>query len=473
MGGVLVEIQAASLFGRQITIPETTVEEFKKVLRGEPIGPGDVGYDEARALWNGNVDKRPALIVQCDGVADVINCVNFARDNSLLVSVRGGGHSFPGTSVANDGLVIDLSGMSGIRVDPLRSTARAEGGAKWGAFDHATQAFGLATTGGTNTDTGIGGLTLGGGHGWLGGKYGLASDNLISADIVTADGHLRIASEEENPDLFWAIRGGGGNFGVVTSFEYRLHPVGLLLAGMLIYPIEKARKLLEFYRDFTRSTPDEFTSWFVMMVSPEGQRVCVIVPCYNGPIEEGERYIKPLREFGPPIADLVGPMGYEQLQSLTDEALVPYRHYYEKSHFLKEVTDEAIDVLVEGFGQSSAAIPVVLLQQVGNAVLRVPDEASAYSHRDGVYNCLIIPVWDDPGETEIHRRWCRDLWESLLPYGTGGVYVNNIGREEDDSEALVRSAFGANYIRLAEIKKKYDPENLFRHNQNIRPREGY
>jgi FAD/FMN-containing dehydrogenase len=465
----MADVPVITTRGTRHLLGDAAVSDFQNGLRGRLVRPGDADYDSTRRLWNGNVDKRPALIVQCDGVADVINCVNFARDNRLLVSVRGGGHSFPGTSVANDGLVIDLSGMRSVRVDPARRTARAEGGCKWGAFDHATQAFGLATTGGTNTDTGIAGLTLGGGHGWLGGKHGLALDNLLSLDIVTADGQLRIASEDENPDLYWAVRGGGGNFGVVTSFEYRLHQVGPLLAGMIIYPIEQAREVARFYRDFTRSTPDEFTSWFVMLVSPEGQRVCAIVPCYNGPMEEGEKYIKPLRDFGPPIADLVGPMAYEQLQALTDDALVPYRQYYEKSHFVKDISDEAIDIMVKGFEKSTAPLPVVLLQQVGNAVLRVPDEATAYSHRDGVYNCLIIPVWDDSGETEIHRNWCRELWEDLVPHGTGGVYVNNIGREEDDGETLVRSSYGANYPRLAAVKKKYDPQNLFSHNQNIRP----
>ncbi|MDA1129314.1 MAG: FAD-binding oxidoreductase [Chloroflexi bacterium] len=465
----MVELLAATLSGQEPTLSEVIIDEFKKSLRGELLSPDDLDYDEARSLWNGNVDKRPALIAICDGVADVINCVNFARNNNVLISVRGGGHSFPSTSVANDGLVIDLSNMDGIRVDPVRRTARAEGGVKWGAFDHATQAFGLATTGGTNTDTGIAGLTLGGGHGWLGGKHALALDNLISVDIVTADGQLRIASEDENPDLFWAVRGGGGNFGVVTSFEYRLQPVTTLLAGMIIYPIEKAPEVIRFYRDFTLNTPDEFTSWCVMMADPDGNRVCVIVPCYNGPIAEGEAYIKPLRELGTPIADLVGPMNYEDLQALTDAALVPGRQYYEKSHFMKEISDEAIDLMVEHFAESTAALPVILLQQVGNAVLRVANDATAYSHRDGVYNCLIIPVWDDPGETEIHRKWCRDLWEALEPYGTGGIYVNNIGREEDDSEALVRSSYGSNYLRLAEIKKQFDGDNLFRHNQNIRP----
>ena len=465
----MVELQAATLSGQETTLGEETIEEFQAGLRGELVTPDDSAYDEVRSLWNGNVDKHPALVAICDGVADVIHCVNFARENNLLVSVRGGGHSFPGTSVATDGLVIDLSLMDGVRVDPAGLTARAEGGVKWGAFDHATQAFGLATTGGTNSDAGIGGLTLGGGHGWLGGKHALASDNLKSVDIVTANGQLRVASEDENPDLFWAVRGGGGNFGVCTSFEYRLQPVGTLLAGMIIYPIEIARDVFRAYRDFTRDTPDEFTSWCVLMATPEGQRICVVIPCYNGPIEEGEAYIKPLRELGEPIADLVGPMKYEDLQALTDAALERGRQYYEKSHFINEISDEAIDLMLEHFHQSTAPLPVVLLQQVGNAVLRQSNDATAYSHRDGVYNCLIIPVWDDPGETEVHRKWCRDLWEELVPHGTGGVYVNNVGRDEDDGEAMVRSSYGANYLRLAEIKKKYDAHNLFSHNQNIRP----
>jgi FAD/FMN-containing dehydrogenase len=293
----MVDLQGTTTHGTGSVLGAPAIEEFQKSLRGQLIRPGDAGYDEARMVWNGMINKRPALIARCAGAADVINAVNFARDNNLLLAVRGGGHNMPGTCVADGGLVIDLSRMNSIRVDPLRQTARAEGGTKWGDFDRETQTFGLACTGGTNCDTGIGGLTLGGGHGWLGGKHGLALDNLISVDIVTADGQFRIASATENPDLFWAVRGGGGNFGVVTSFEYQLHPVGPLLVGLVIFPLDRAREVLRFYHEFASNVPDEVNTASGLATLENGTPAVAVVACYNGPLAEGEKVLKPLQDL--------------------------------------------------------------------------------------------------------------------------------------------------------------------------------
>jgi FAD/FMN-containing dehydrogenase len=465
----MVDLRVATLTGREATLKEAAIADFKKSLRGGLICPGDEGYDVARQVWNANIDKHPTLIARCVGVADVIDSVNFARDNNLLVSVRGGGHSFPGTCVADGGMVIDLSRMNSVRVDPVRRTVRAEGGAKWGDFDRETQAFGLATTGGTNYDTGIGGLTLGGGMGWLGGKHGMALDNLISVDIVTADGQLRIASATENPDLFWAVRGGGGNFGVVTSFEYRLYPVGPLLAGLVVYPLDKTREVLRFYDEFASAAPDELNTASALATLQDGTPVVGIVACYNGPLEAGEKVIKPLRGFGQPLLNQFGPMPYVQVQHLLD-AFTPEGHqYYEKAHFMTDIADGAIDTLIDSYARTSSPGNLLVFQQQGNAANRVSRDATAYSHRDARYNLILIACWADPGESEIHVRWTRDLWEALVPYSTGGVYVNNVGSEADDGATMIRSAYGANYPRLAALKKRYDPANLFRHNQNIKP----
>jgi len=465
----MVALRVATLTGTNTLLKEAAVADFKKSLRGELLCPGGAGYDDARKIWNANIDKHPTLIARCVGVADVIDSVNFARDNGLLVSVRGGGHSFPGTCVADGGMVIDLSRMNSVRADPVRRTVRAEGGAKWGDFDRETQAFGLATTGGTNYDTGIGGLTLGGGHGWLGGKYGLALDNLRSVDIITADGQLRIANATENPDLFWAVRGGGGNFGVVTSFEYQLHPVGPLLVGQFIFPLAKTKEVLHFYHEFASTAPDELNTASALATLQDGTPAVAIVACYNGSLESGEKVLKPLREFGQPLVAQFGPMPYVQLQHLADPFVPEGHQYYEKSHFLTDISDAAIDALMESYARTSSPGNLLFFQQQGNAANRVPRDTTAYSHRDAKYNLILIACWTDPGESEVHIKWTRDLWEALVPYSTGGVYVNNVGSEADDGATMVRSAYGANYPRLAVLKKKYDPANLFRHNQNIKP----
>jgi FAD/FMN-containing dehydrogenase len=462
----MVDVQVATLDGQDSMLSGSTVEEFKQRLRGQLIAPDNDSYDEARQIWNANIDRRPGLICRPAGVADVIHAVTFARDHHLLVSVRGGAHSFAGTCVCNGGLVIDLSLMNGIRVDPVRRTVRAEGGVKWGEFDRETQAFGLATTGGTVSDTGIAGLTLGGGLGWLGYKYGLVCDNLLSIDIVTADGQLRIASDTEHPDLFWGVRGGGGNFGVVTSFEYRLYPVGPVLAGAAYHPFAKAKAALQFYRDFASATHAELTTYAAPLTSPDGAKMVAIAVCYDGPLEEGERLIAPVRRFGPPLEDQIRPMAYTETQSLFDPAFPPRNQYYEKAHYLREISDDAIDIVVDHFAKVPSPLSVLFFQQSGGAMRR---GHTAYAHRDALCNLILIAEWLDLRESERHVHWTRELWQALQPYGTGGVYVNNIGREEDDGADQVRAAYGANYQRLAELKQKYDPTNLFRHNQNIKP----
>lgn len=465
----MVDLQVATITGANSVLGEAIIEEFGGSLRGKLILPGDETYDEARKIWNANIDKHPVLIVRCVGVADVIAAVNFARVNGLLVSVRGGGHSFPGTSVADGGMVIDLTNMNSVRVDPVGRTARAEGGAKWGDLDRESQAFGLATIGGTNSDTGIAGLTLGGGMGWLGGKYGLACDNLISVDVVTADGQLRIASSTENPDLFWAVRGGGGNFGVVTSFEYQLHQVGTLLAGMIVYPLDQAKDVLKFYREFTSSMPDEVNTGAGLLNLPDGTPTVAVIACYNGPLDEGEKALRPLREFGSPIVDQIGPMSYQELQHLIDGATPDDHQYYEKSHYLIDIGDEAIDIVIDYFKKAPSPLTLPFFQQLGNAANRVPVADTAFGHRDARYNLILISIWEDPGESEIHVKWTRDLWTALQPYSTGGVYINNIGWDGDGDGDLAVAAFGPNYRRLSDVKNTYDPTNLFRHNQNIKP----
>ena len=465
----MVVLEAITLSGTKSVIGDEIVEGLKGKLRGHMVLPGDDTYDEVRTVWNAMIDRKPAIIVRCAGVSDVMNSVNFAREHELLLAVRGGGHSFAGNAVCDGGIVIDLSPMQGVRVDPAKQTAHAQPGVIWINFDIETQAFGLATTGGTNSDTGIAGLTLGGGHGWLGGKYGLTVDNLLSVDIVTADGQFRTANATENSDLFWALRGGGGNFGVVTSFEYQLHPVGTLLAGMLLHPFSNAKEVMTQYREFMRDCPRELTSMCGLMTSPDGDQMAGMVVCYNGDVQEGERLLDPLRRFGPPIADLIAPMPYTAVQTMIDALTPAGRQNHEKAHFLADLSDEAIDVMIDSFKDVTSPFSAVIVQHTGGEMQRGVGDAAAYSQRDALYNQIIFSAWLDRGESEVHIKWNRDLWEAMKPHTTGGVYVNDIGREIEEGADMMRSAYGAAYPRLVEIKNKYDPKNLFRHNQNIKP----
>ena len=462
----MVDVQVTTIAGTEGVVEDGAIEKLRAGMRGQLLMASDEGYQDARPLWNGMIDKRPAIIARCAGAGDVVACVNFARESNMLVAVRGGGHSFPGKSSCDGGIVIDLSPMRSVRVDLTRMTARAEGGCRLGDLDRETQAFGLATVAGTVSDTGIAGLTLGGGFGWLMGKHGLTVDNLVSADVVTADGKLLIASATENSDLFWGLRGGSGNFGVVTSFEYRLFPLGPVLGGMVIHPIDKAREVLKFFREFASTIPDELSIGAVLMTSPEGHPGVVILACYSGPMDDAERVVKPLREFGPPIEDHLGPMPYTVMQTLLDEAAVPGQRYYLRSHFMKELPDEAIDILVSRFADVPSPLSPVLIFHTGGAVRRVPRDETAFAHRDAAYDFEAISMWTDPADDDKNVRWAREFGDVMKPFASGGVYVNALEEEGDDR---VKEAYGAGYDRLVALKNKYDPTNLFRLNQNIKP----
>jgi FAD/FMN-containing dehydrogenase len=467
----MAELKATTTLGTDAVLKPAVVEELRQSLRGALLCPGDASeaeYNTARALWNASFDKRPALIVRCAGVADIISAVNFARTHNIPVAVRGGGHNVAGTGACEGGLMLDLSRLKSVRVDPARRTARAEPGLNWGEFDRETQAFGLATTGGICSETGIAGVTLGGGFGWLMRKHGLALDNLISVDIVGADGQLRTASARTHTDLFFGVRGTHSNLGVVTSLEYRLHPVGpTVLAGMVLHPLAQGREVLRFYRAYTTQAPDELSAWAALLTSPDGHPLVAILACYIGPSEQGEKLLRPLKEFGPPLMDLIQPMPYIKAQSLIDASFPRGRYNYWKAHLLKELSDDTIDALVEGFSAVASPYSSVLIEQLGGALSRVRKNATAFNHRDAAYDVVMMPMWSDPAESEQHIRWADGLWRAVQPAASGGVYVNYLGNE---GAARVKAAYGANYERLLALKHKYDPLNLFRFNQNIEPR---
>ena len=446
---------------------EAAVAGFKVALRGQLLRPGDDTYDEARKLWNGMFDRRPALIVRCAGAADVVAAVSFARDHGVQVAVRGGGHSFPGQSVCDGGLVIDLSSMRAIRVDPATRKAQAQAGAKWIDFDHETQAFGLATTGGTVSDTGIAGLTLGGGLGWLSSKYGLTVDNLVSADVVLADGRLMTASATDNQDLFWGLRGGGGNFGVVTSFEYQLHAVGpIILGGMVAYPLGKAKEVLRFYRELSMAAPDELTTYAALVDPPGGETVVALFCCYSGPVDKGEEVIRPLKLLGQPVQNVLGPMPYVAQQRIFDGGFPAGSYYYTKAELLADLTAEAIEIFAEYAATKPSPLSGVLIQTVCGAASRVDPDAMAFRHRTLPYAPVIVSQWLEARDAEKNMAWARDVWKALQSFAGGGVYVNDLSHDDGDR---VRVAYGANYERLAALKKKYDPDNFFRLNPNITP----
>jgi FAD/FMN-containing dehydrogenase len=443
------------------------VDGFKAGLRGSLLRPGDDGYDEARRLWNGMFDRRPALIARCAGAADVVSAVNFAREHRLPLAVRGGGHSFPGHSVCDGGLVIDLAPMKGIRVDPTARTARAEAGVKWISFDHETQAFGLATTGGTASDTGVAGLTLGGGLGWLSSKHGLTVDNLISADLVLADGRFVTTSTTEQADLFWGLRGGSGNFGVVTSFEFQLHVVGpTILGGMVAYPLREAKEVLRRYREFNAAAPDELTTYAAFITPPGGETVVALICCYSGPLDRGEDIVRPLKIFGQPAQEQLGPMPYVALQRILDDGFPTGSFYYTKGDFLADLTDAAIDVFVEYAATKPSPLSGVLVQTVRGAAARVPSDAMAFAHRRLPYAPVIVSQWLEAADAEKNVAWARDFGRALQAFAGGGVYVNDLSHDDTDR---VRMAYGTNYGRLTALKKQYDPGNLFRLNPNITP----
>lgn len=453
---------------------EGAVQDLTERSRGEVLVPETNGYDEARAVWNGMIDRRPAMIVRCAGTADVISAVNFARKHDLLLSVKGGGHNVSGNAVCKDGIMVDLSQMTSVRVDPAAKTVRVEPGVTMADLDHETQAYGLATPGGVVSTTGVAGLTLGGGWGWLSRTYGLTIDNLRSVDIVTADGELRHASEEENADLFWGVRGGGGNFGIVTSFEFDCYEVGPeVLAGLIIHPFEDAADLLRFHREFTDEASDELCCYAAILTAPpepflpeevHGSPVFAFALCYSDDVEEGRQAVQSVRDYGDPIADLVDTYPYTAFQQILDDAYEPGARNYWKSQFIDPLPDDAIDRLVEYADTRPSPLTEILIEHQGGATTRVDPGATAYPHRDAELTLNILSRWDDPAEDEDHIEWTQEVFEGMAPYSADGVYVNFLGEE---GKERVKAAYGDNYDRLVELKNKYDPENLFRMNQNI------
>src|SRR5580692_7178063 len=440
-----------------------SIERFQAAFRGEVIQPGDSGYETARKIWNASIDKHPGMIARCSGVADVVTGVNFARENELLVAVRGGGHNVSGRALCDDGILIDLSGMKGVHVDAKNHSARVQGGATLRDVDRETHVFGLAVPAGIISKTGIAGLTLGGGVGWLVRKYGLTCDNVLSFDIVTADGKPRVASANENEDLFWALRGGGGNFGVVTSFEFRAHPVSTVLGGLVMYPRDRAVEVLRFYRDFTQSAPEELTAYAALLHTPDGIPVVAVIACYCGDMAEGEQVFKPLRSFSAPMADAIQPMPFPQMQTLLDAAFPDGNHNYWKSTFLREYSDDAIDVLVEHANWSPSPLTGVVLEYYGGVASRVGVSETAFAQRQAQYSVGILAQWVDPGESHRHVEWARSLADSMRPFSSGAYFLNYLGEEGEDT---IKAAFGSNYDRLMAVKKKYDPKNFFCLNQN-------
>jgi hypothetical protein len=441
------------------------LRDFRASLHGELILPDDDGYDSARRVWNGMIDKYPALIIRCANRADVTHAVEFGRLQHLPVAVRGGGHSVSGKSVCDEGIVIDLSQMKGIRVDPVTCTARAEAGLTLGEFVREIQLFGLVTTTGTVAGTGLSGLTLGGGLGWFMGKYGLTIDNLLSVDIVTADGQVKRASATEHPDLFWGVRGGGGNFGIVTAFEFQLHAVGAVLAGKVVYPMSRAREVLRFYREYTSSVPDELTAYASLMTTPDGLPAIAINLCFCGSLDAGERLVEPVRRFGPPLVDLIRPKSYLKLITQADAGAPDGRHYYEKARTLKELSDEAIETIADYGAACTSPYSLVLIQHVHGEASRVSPTETAFALREESYVMSIVAAWE-AGQAHLHRAWARTFWTAMQPFASSGVYVNFLGNE---GEERVRAAYGVNYERLVALKNTYDPTNFFSLNQNIRP----
>ncbi len=437
---------------------------------GVLLKPGDIGYDEARRVHNGLVDKRPALIARCRGVADVIDAISLTHRLGLEVAVRGGGHNVAGRATIDGGVMIDLALMKGIHVDAKRRTVRAEGGTTWAEVNRATQLHGLAVTGGVVSSTGVAGLTLGGGFGWLMGKHGLALDNLLSVELVTAEGKVRRASAEEEPDLFWAVRGGGGNFGVATSFEYQLHTVGpTIVGGPIVYPFERSREVLEFFRESTRSLPDEHTLFASLTHAPDGsgKNVAALVTCHCGPSAEAEKAMQPLKQFGSPLLDAVAPMPYCQLNSMLDANYPKGALNYWKSSFLTELSDAAIEIMIGCFARCPTPMGQLLLEHIHGAATRVGVGDTAFPHRRQGYNFLVLAQWIKSADTNPCIRWARETYEAMQPFFTTGRYVNYL--DDDEAGDQVAAAYGPNYQRLQKIKAKYDSKNFFRMNQNIRP----
>jgi FAD/FMN-containing dehydrogenase len=463
--------------GGAVAVAPDAIDTLRAALRGTLHLPGEPEYDRSRTIWNAMIDKRPAAIVRAAGASDVVRAVNFAREQGLLVAVKGGGHNIAGSAVADGSLMIDLSGMKSVRIDPVARTARVEPGALLSDFDREAQAFGLATSLGINSTTGVAGLTLGGGFGWTARKLGLTVDNLLSADVVTADGRLVHASEKDNEDLFWAIRGGGGNFGVVTSFEYRLHTLGPeVIAGLIIHPFAEAKTLIEGYRKIVANAPDEYTAWIVLRQAPplpflpeswHGKEILVFAHCYAGSLEDGKKAAAPLQALGKPIADITGPMPFVGWQSAFDPLLTPGARNYWKSHSFKSLEDGNVAVMLDAVAKLPTPECEVFIGNLGGVVNRKPADATAYPHRDVSFIVNVHTRWQTAAEDPKCIAWARELFDAMAPFATGGVYVNFM--PEDETQRVAAGAYGPNYAKLAKLKAKYDPKNLFRSNMNIAP----
>jgi FAD/FMN-containing dehydrogenase len=440
-------------------------DRLAELVRGPVLGAGDAGYEESRRVFNAMIERRPAAIVRCSCAEDVARSVMVARDYGLPVSVKGGGHSVAGNAVCDDGLMLDMSPMKQISVDPERRVAVAGAGLTLGEFDAATSRYGLATTLGVVSMTGIAGLTLGGGIGWLNGRHGLACDNVLSMDVVTADGQVRTVNDSQHQDLFWAMRGGSGNFGVAVSFTYRLHPVSMVLAGPVSYPPERAADALRFYHQVASTAPDSLATAASVARGADGKPYLSVLACWSGPAAEGEHVLRPLREFGPPTADAVALIPYQELQSMPDPGFPPGRLHYWKASFLADLGSEAISTILRFAATAPSPYTGIGLQQITGAASRVAPTATAFAHRARHYDFLVLSQWDDPAGSPANITWTRELFEAMSPHFQG-VYVNNLGEEGSDR---VRDAYGINYDRLADIKATYDPDNVFRLNQNIQP----
>ena len=458
------------------TLSKEKFEKLKSDVKGEVVLPEDPDYDEIRQIWNAMIDRKPAVIVQCADADDVPKAIAFARENELCISIRGAGHNIAGNAVCDDGLVIDFSNMKGVRVDAKKKRAHVQPGATLADFDEAVQAHGLATPVGINSTTGISGLTLGGGFGWLTRKYGMTIDNLVSADVVTADGKEIHASDTENSDIFWAIRGGGGNFGVVTQYEFELHPVGPeILAGLIVFPFEQARQVLEQYREFAKSAPEELNVWAILRKAPplpflpedvHGQKVVVLAVFYAGDIAKGEKLVQPLRNFGNPVGEHVGAQPYADWQKAFDPLLTPGARNYWKSHNFKSLSDDALDLVVEYADKLPTAQCEIFIGLISGAANDVPTTATAYAPRDAKFVLNVHGRWDEAAEDAKTIGWAREFFKASAPYASVGAYVNFMTEEESER---VKSAYGANYARLVQIKRQYDPKNVFHMNQNISP----
>jgi FAD/FMN-containing dehydrogenase len=452
------------------SIDPDVVDEFRSQLGGQLLAPGEPAYEQARQLWNGMIDQRPAIIVQPTGVSDVIHAIRFARENDFEISIKGGGHNVAGLATTNGGLMLDLEFMRGVRIDPQRRTARVAGGARWADFDREAGVFGLATTGGAISTTGVAGLTLGGGIGWLVGKHGLAIDNLISVDVVTAAGELVTASNESHPDLFWALRGGGGNFGVATSFEFQLYPLDMVYAGMVAYPPDSARDVLEFYREFTATAPDELTVYATLTAEPEqGQRIAALAFCWSGDMDQAEAVLAPLFAFGSPVMTMAGPMPYAAWNAANDILFPHGLRYYWKSALLRNLDDAVLDAAARYGANPELPLLNVTFEHYAGVMNRRDASETAFPHRDARYQAVIIGRWEDAADDETGKAWARGLHAAIEPYGLKGDFLNFATQEGNERRQRTRAGYGPNWERLVEIKRRYDPDNVFHRNHNITP----